>query len=69
MKGKNMLPRGSVFFPLRVALMRIDKITLKIIKSRNCQKLNNTNMSVFKKCQMLMLHILSVIRYLGQYLP
>ena len=37
MKGKNRLPRESIFFSFIVALMRIDKITLKIIKSRNCQ--------------------------------
>ena len=35
-KGKNMLHLGSIFFPFRVAPMRID-FFLKGIKLRNCQ--------------------------------
>ena len=33
-KGKNMLPIGSIFFPLKVAPMRIVIITLKDIEFR-----------------------------------
>ena len=41
-KGKNMLPIGSIFFPLKVAPMRTDSHTIE-----KPPKLNYSNMSVF----------------------
>ena len=35
-KGKNMLPKGSIFFPLKVAPVRTEK-TLNGVKLRNRQ--------------------------------
>ena len=40
-KGKNMLPIGSIFFPLRVTLIRIEKLEdLKVLR-RSPDLLNN----------------------------
>ena len=45
-KGKNMLPIGSISFPLRVAPMRIEN-NFKGHKIEKLPKLNYANMSVF----------------------
>ena len=35
-----MLPRGSIFFPLKVALVRISKYTLKVVTLKKNAKIN-----------------------------
>ena len=46
-KGKNILPKGSILFPLRVAPWRIDKYSFKCIKLEKNPKLDYANTPVF----------------------